>query len=394
MGLKIAGATARSTRRKKTTSVNPRTLVDFTVDVPTGRDPIVLQLTDTQIMDGAQTRPTQSQGDIETFKTEYAYKYCFDYITEIVEEIKPDLIIMTGDIVYGKYDDDGSMLKRLTDFMDGFEIPWAPVFGNHDQEATVGVDWQCEQFENAEYCLFKQRDLTGNGNYTVGLVQGDRLIRVFYMLDSNGCCDASEASLANGHTSRIVGFGRDQTEWYEKSLKSLTTDSPDTKISFAFHIQPKVFGDALSKYGFFQSAPRLDIYIDYESDRADGDFGYVGRPMKSQWDNDAAVYGKIKAWGVDSFFVGHEHCNSASVIYDGVRLQYGQKSSEYDRINGVTADGSINPKFIFRPDDATPMVGGSVIVLAQNDGTIKDAYIYYCKNAGGNIDWDALKGKS
>ena len=46
----------------------------------------------------------------------------------------------------------------------------------------------------------------------------------------------------------------------------------------------------------------------------------------------------------------------------------------------VGADGDIKA-------EQTALIGGSVIVLSEVDGTIKDAYIYYCEEAGGKIDW-------
>ncbi len=50
--------------------------------------------------------------------------------------------------------------------------------------SRLGVDWQCKQFEAAKHCLFLQRTLTGNGNYTVGIVQGGALKPFFFLLDS------------------------------------------------------------------------------------------------------------------------------------------------------------------------------------------------------------------
>jgi hypothetical protein len=35
-------------------------------------------------------------------------------------------------------------------------------------------------------------------------------------------------------------------------------------------------------------------------------------------------------------------------------------------------------------------MGGTVLPLSKEDGSIQDPYIYLCKNAGGTIDWDAL----
>ena len=88
----------------------------------------------------------------------------------------------------------------------------------------------------------------------------------------------------------------------------------------------------------------LQIYSFKETereDKKDTDFGYIGRSLKGPWDSDRTVYNGIKALGADSILVGHEHCNSASVVYDGIRFQYGQKIGEYDRINFRSESGQI-----------------------------------------------------
>ena len=362
---------------------------DFIVDVPSDVDPVVLHLTDTQIIDGEQLPPGASSGDKTTYARSKIKNYCYDYLTEIITETKPHLILITGDLIYGKYDNSGWLLLNFISFMDSFKIPWAPVFGNHDNESAMGSDWQSQQLENAEYCLFKQRQLTGNGNYSVAIRQGDKLTRAFYMLDTNGCNYMSEQSFANGHTTASVGFGDDQVEWYTKQITMLKESSPSTKISFAYHIQQSVFASALDKYGFNQGERDQDIYVDYLDNKADGDFGYIGRHMKDPWDSSRKIYNGMKALGVDSIFVGHEHCNSVSVVYEGIRFQYGQKSSEYDRYNVVDSSGKIAAIAVYQKDSSvqTPLVGGSVVVLSKTDGAIKDAYIYYCKNAGQNVDF-------
>ena len=360
---------------------------DFVVNVPEGRDPVVLQLTDTQIIDGGQIRPGREGVSATFYATQNIQKYCYDYITEIVEATKPDLIILTGDNVYGEFDDSGRVWTSFVNFMDSFQIPWAPIMGNHDNESKKGVDWQCEQLENAQYCLFEQKELTGNGNYSVGIAQGDELLRVFYMLDTNGCGNASDESLANGHTVKTVGFGQDQIEWYTKQIEILKEYSPETKLSFAYHIQQDVFADAYAKYGFEEGKQNQDINIDRLPNQEEGDFGIIGRDLKGEWDKNNKVYEGMKKLGVDSIFVGHEHCNSASVVYEGIRFQFGQKSSIYDRFNRVDANGNIIGADGDIKAGETALIGGSVIVLSQTDGSIKDAYIYYCENAGGKIDW-------
>jgi metallophosphoesterase superfamily enzyme len=70
---------------------------------------------------------------------------CYKAVRQVFEEFKPHLIILTGDFVYGQFDDNGSMFLNQIEFFDSLKTPWAPVFGNHDQESKMGADWQCAQ---------------------------------------------------------------------------------------------------------------------------------------------------------------------------------------------------------------------------------------------------------
>ena len=363
----------------------PFNVPDFLVELPADKEPVVLQLTDTQIIDATQ-RPDREGVSHTYYATAQADPLCYTYLDEIITEVNPDLILLTGDNIYGEFDVNGSSWTRLVNFMDSYNIPWAPIFGNHDNESPMGVDWQCEQLAKAKNCLFDQKELSGNGNYSVGIAQGDKLTRVFYMLDSNGCGNASAATLANGHTVTSVGFKQDQIDWYTKQIKVLKEVSPETKISFAYHIQTAVFADAYAKYGFDQDAAFTNINIDTMANKAEGDFGYLGNQLKGAWDESRTIYRSLKALGVDSIFVGHEHENSASVVYEGIRFQFGQKSSQYDRYNYLEANGNIANIFGQEPAGTTPLMGGTVMVLGD-DGAIDNAYIHYCGFDNGQINW-------
>jgi len=354
--------------------------VDFIVEVEEGREPIVLQLTDTQIIDSAQSRTAQRISPLLTKKwaTDQVEELAYDYIKETIEKTHPDLILLTGDIVYGEFDDSGTVWESFVEFMDSFGIPWAPVFGNHDNETKKGVDWQCEVLENAENCLFMQRELTGNGNYTVGILQGGELKRVFFMLDSNGCGNISAESEANGHTVSSIGFGRDQMVWYTEVAEEIKEASPDTKFTFAFHIQLAAFVDAYEQYGFQNGSVRKNpINIDELPNKNEGDFGYLGQDFDT-WDDQYIVWNSFKELGVDSVLVGHEHCNSASVVYEGIRCQFGQKSTAYDQTNYKDGNKIIGSDHL----ELQPLVGGTVFPLSEEDGSIVEPYIYLCGAAG------------
>ena len=238
--------------------------VDFTVTVEEGKDPVILQLSDPQFIDLAR-----------------AEEMCYRYMRETIQAVSPDLILVTGDLIYGHMDDDGSIFEDFIRFMEGFGIPWAPIFGNHDAECEMGADWMCERLEEAEHCLFLQRTLTGNGNYSVGIVQGGALRRVFFMLDTNGCSMASSASLANGHTGMGMGIEPDQMRWFVQQGQEILEASPQTKVSFCIHIPMAVFAEALEeKYGFTGSGT---LNIDALAEGEPGDFGYVGEAVTG-WD--------------------------------------------------------------------------------------------------------------
>ena len=365
-------------------------LVDFTVDVEKGREPIILQLTDPQIIDGPQRRYPERIGDVQLdyWETYKDYERCYKYLAEMIIETKPDFIFITGDIVYGEFDDKGTSLQRFINFMESFKIPWAPVFGNHDGECVKGIDWVCKNYEDAEYCLFKQRNIMGNGNYTVGITQDGKLLRVFYLMDTQDYGTSPKITVENGHSTTQMGLQPEQIEWYRESIKSLKAEYPDVKISFAFHEAIKKFCDAFTKYGYPFDEPKA-VNIDANSDKDPADFGYIGSDNKEgwYWDRDYTVWNDIKALGVDSVFVGHVHHFSSSIVYEGVRLQYGQKSSEYCDCNWVDGDTIVHrgiaPQFI-------PIIGGNVMPINEK-GEFVSPYIYYCRAAGGQFDFKKLK---
>ena len=93
------------------------------------------------------------------------------------------------------------------------------------------------------------------------------------------------------------------------------------------------------------------------------------------WDKDDSIWQGFKNLGVDSVFVGHDHEVSASVVYEGVRLQFGLKSSTYDGNIYIDESGKLKKSWV---PAGTPMIGGTVMELTD-DGAIEKAYHYFCK---------------
>ena len=112
-------------------------------------------------------------------------KACYDQIRKLVAQTTPDLIATVGDNVSGVTS--RFLLKEWIDVMDSFQIPWAPVFGNHDSEIPMTtLNWQGDQLLKSEYCLFQKgpSNLYGCGNYAVNITEKGEPIYTLFLLDN------------------------------------------------------------------------------------------------------------------------------------------------------------------------------------------------------------------
>ena len=302
---------------------------DFVVALPEGRvgtDIKLLQLTDTQIIDSSQRRvPNRIPADkIAAWSPENFDAQCGNHIRALVNSTRPDMIFITGDVVYGEFDDDGSALRWFIGLMDSFEIPWAPVFGNHDNESKIGVRAQCEMLESSKYCLFRRGDVSGNGNYTVGVSVGGELVRVLYMLDSNGCTNTADPEVI-----RKKVICPNQLDFVEESSKEIASEAGRVVPGFmAFHIPPSIFVEAEREKGYVTDDRRYyTIGVDVEA--RDDDFGFM-QENAQLIECEADMLDFTARVGVDAIFVGHHHSMSSVIRYHHLRLVYGLKTGQYD----------------------------------------------------------------
>lgn len=323
---------------------------DFVVQLGEARKntPIkLLQITDTQIIDSTQRRtPDRLRPDeISAWLPENFDAQCGNHIRSLVAQTRPDLIFITGDLVYGSFDDSGTALEYYCKLMDSLATPWAPVWGNHDNESARGIVWQCEQLQKSKYCLFKRGNVSGNSNYTVGIATGDRLVRVLHLLDSNGCRRGNE-----GEVIKQRGLYPDQLKLVENNTKLISLSQGRSVPAFmAFHYPADCFETAEIANGYkTESRPLYVLGVDVEA--KDGDFGFSLEEY-DQISTDGGFIDFIKAQNVDGVFVGHVHKNTTSINYENVRWTFGMKTGQYD----YHVAGS---------------VGGTLVVLVDNNFSV------------------------
>ncbi len=227
-------------------------------------------------------------------------------VTTLVEENDPDMIVITGDSVFNP--SNVMYTKHVAELMDSFEIPWAIVYGNHDDEGKADKYWMGEVYENSQYGLYHNGpfNIGGVGNYAVNLTKDGQPYYSVIMMDSN------RVTQING-VNEYGSFTPSQVLWYEWLQRGLIQAGYEHSLMF-FHI------------------PFEEYSLAYEEWEAGGFDESVGFGVKEE-DVCCAPYNpgmftKIKELGATTHtFAGHDHVNAYSVDYQGVRLTYGLKSS-------------------------------------------------------------------
>ena len=306
---------------------------DWVIDLNVDRPIKILQLTDTQIIDAAQERTEDRLGASSdaAWATDKMDEVLFDCLRATVLEAKPDLILMTGDNIYGEFDDAGTSLQALIEVMESLQIPWAPIYGNHDNESRMGVAWQNAQLQNATYCLFVPRhEIGGNGNYSIGIAKNGELQRAVYMMDTN-YCGASEES--DDLVKKSLGFTDAQKEWVlNLGLRVNSVAGKTIPSILGYHVENHEVWLGAIAAGYEDGAADLNS-IQYtlgeDVTAQPGDLGFkFGRHNGYKEEGWLEI---LQTIGADGTFFGHQHVNSLSVMYGGIRWTYGLKTGAYDQ---------------------------------------------------------------
>ncbi len=284
-----------------------------------------------------------------------------DTLAYLIETCEPDLITVSGDIAWA-----GALesYANFSDLLDSYGIPWAPVFGNHDnQGGPEMVLKQAEIMQARGTCLMENGDpALGCGNYVIGIEEEGRLIHGILMMDSHDC--KRWVDEMGQERNSWAELEPEQFVWYREQLQMLKEKGVG-ETSIIMHIPLYTYREA------FKAALKEGVdpnsVSPYNGEQAgcwnpgyEDSFGVMYEGISS-FPKDNGFFDEILAGGsTKTVLVGHDHVNNFGVRYEGVLLAFSMKIGSgcyWDpRINGGTvmtidSEGHMDVEQVFyRPD--------------------------------------------
>lgn len=281
-------------------------------------------------------------------------------VNRLVETVKPDLITIGGDLAWAGQD---RSYEIFAEWMDGYGIPWAPVFGNHDDQDGYDFVLRAAAILKAkETCLLEEGDpALGCGNYVVAVEEEGRLIHAVILMDSHDRKPwVDEAGQTHNEWAELIP---EQFPWYRGQIEELKAKGIN-ETSLIMHIPIYAYRDAI-KAALREDvdAKAVPIYngeqVGCWKEGYEESFG-VYREGICSYPADNGFFEEILAGGTTKTVIsGHDHTNTFSIPYKGVRLTYALKTgwgSYYDaRINGgtvlkINSEGRMTVEHCFCPD--------------------------------------------
>lgn len=274
------------------------------------RDVKVLQLSDIHLGNGAMSVKKDRKA--------------MQAVCKLIENANPDLIVLTGDVIYPNSaltgsSDNLSALKIIINIMEKYQTPWTMCFGNHDAEymADYGKSALCDLLESEQYkyCLFKRgpENIGGLGNQVINIYNADDSFNSSIFLFDNA--EYAGATQTSGYNP----ISLEQTNWYKNEIEKMNAVEGKTILSFAyFHVPLKEYEIAWNLYR--DGNLSVKHYFGWANENG----GNISAPDERGTFFDTAVeLGSTKA-----MFCGHNHLNDFSIEYQKIRLTF-TKSIDY-----------------------------------------------------------------
>ncbi len=242
-----------------------------------------------------------------------------------IEEIKPDLVIFTGDCIQAKYQQiDAIQFGQLFEKMG---VYWAYTFGNHEarEEKEYYKYLLFKSITDCPFCLSKFGDPTlfGYGNYVINVMNSENEIRQSLVMFDSGR-DICEPHKTNDNVTFEHGYDYikpTQIEWYKKEITALKNKYGEVKSLLYMHIPIPEYAEV-----FGTETDENQKYI--PTGKAELIYG-VQYELPGCSPHNSGLFEAMKEMGAQAVFSGHDHVNDWAALYEDIYLVYSQ-SSDYN----------------------------------------------------------------
>lgn len=275
-------------------------------------DFVVLNITDLQVSDNDWENSTEN------------LKIFINTLNKLISKTNPDLITVSGDLSYaGQY----KSYECIAQLLDSYKIPWAPVWGNHDNQGGVDVvNKQVEILKESPYLVYEEGNPDiGNGNYTIAICENDVIVYGIIMMDSH---DRMEYVDESGDKSlKWAHLYPNQLNWYKEQIKLIG----GAKSMLITHIPIYAYNRAIEaawnkEYDRKSISPTDSANEKYWNDGYKTSFGVCHEAICS-YPSDEGMFDVIKELGsTDTVLVGHDHVNNFVISFNDINLAYGLKT--------------------------------------------------------------------
>ena len=239
----------------------------------------------------------------------------------VISKENPDLVIFNGDNSYGMARESWirGYVKHMAGYCEENQIPWAHVYGNHDDEVSqyysgLSKDRQQKVYESFDYCVSKagEEELFGVGNFVLPVMShdGSRVEFNVWCLDSGAYVENPIDHVVNG-SNYFYGIyeyiQQNQIDWYVDSSKLLESFNGElVPAMMTFHIPLQ------ESYTAWSQKEALGLEWDGEK-----------RENISACAVNCGLFNHIVRRGDVKVLVNsHDHLNDFMVKYKGVKMCY------------------------------------------------------------------------
>lgn len=239
---------------------------------------------------------------------------------------KPDLVVYSGDQIWGKRSFKGNsntverVLRELTEPVSSRNIPFAVCFGNHDRQVGLSNEEQFEIYKKLDGFIGESvPGIDGCGNQVIEIADGKDIKYLLYLIDS--------------HTSLKIGYDnvhQNQIDWYRKTRDEYEKKcgKPVPSIVIQHIPVPEVMELLLevkkstkdAQQGFRNHAGKWYV-LNRKMVNADG---FMKESPADPMENSGEFAAMTEKGEVKGIYFGHDHNNSFNGKVNGVDLGYTQ----------------------------------------------------------------------